>query len=238
MKTVIEFAKYLFLGTGLFSSTFQHSSTFIPTRLLRDDLTIASDNPRNLDTSLPDNRPDIEFMHIPVDCVRVQTPGKGTFTFLVTLIRPESEGTVRLVSGDACTAPAVDIGSFADAQDYVPLRAGVRLALRVAEDVRKQGYPFADLLVPEVDSDEGIDSFIRKNAMSCFHYTSTCRMGLQTYGARPSVVDTELKVHGVKGLRVCDASVFPEIIGSHTMAPAVMVAEKCADMIKAVGMEV
>nr|VWO94945.1 Alcohol oxidase [Ganoderma boninense] len=233
MKALVEFLKYLFLGTGLLSSAFQFSSTFIPTRLLRDDLTIAKDDPRNLDTTLPENRPDIEFMHIPVDCIRAQTSGKGAFTFLVTLIRPKSEGTVRLVSKDARTPPAVDLGYFNILEDYVPLRAGVRLALRVAEDVRKQGYPFTDLVVPEVDNDEGIDSFIRENVMSCFHYTSTCRMGPEVDGSQPSVVDAELKVHGVKGLRVCDASVFPEIVGSHTMAPAVMVAEKCAEMIKA-----
>lgn len=198
-------------------------------------MTVAKDDPRNLDTTVPDNRPDIEFIPIPNDCVGFQTAGKGAFTFLVTLIRPQSEGTVRLVSTDTRTPPAVDLGYFSDAEDYVPLRAGVRLALRIADDVRKQGYPFSDLLVPEVDNDEGIDKFIRKNIMSCFHYTSTCRMGSEMHGARSSVVDTELKVHGVAGLRVCDASVFPEIIGSHTMAPAVMVAEKCAEMIKAVG---
>ncbi|KAM5539670.1 hypothetical protein V8D89_006779, partial [Ganoderma adspersum] len=235
MKTVIEFVKYLFLGTDLLSSTFQYSSTFIPARLLRDDSTIASDDPRNLDTSLPDNRPDIEFMHMPIDCVRIQTPGKGAFAFLVTLTRPKSEGTVRLLSRDARTPPAVDLWCLSVVEDYVPLRSGVRFALRIAEDVRKQGYQFADLFVPEVDSDEDIDNFIRKNAMSCFHYTSTCRMGLETHGVRSSVVDTELKVYGVKGLRVCDGSVFPEIISSHTMAPAVMVAEKCAQIIKTVG---
>ena len=235
LKGAIEFFKYLFFGTGLLSTAFQYITTFIPTRLLRDDFTIARDDPRNLDTALPDNRPDIEFMHIPNDCVAVQAPGKGAFAFLVTLIRPKSEGTVRLVSNDARTPPAVDLGYFSVAEDYVPLRAGVRLALRVAEDVRKQGALFTDLLVPEVDNNEGIDKFIRKNILSCFHYTSTCRMGAETHGPRASVVDTELMVHGTKGLRVCDTSVFPEIIGSHTMAPAVMVAERCAEMMKRVG---
>ena len=57
-------------------------------------------------------------------------------------------------------------------------------------------------------------------------------MGADVAGTRPSVVDAKLMVHGVGGLRVCDTSVFPEIIGSHTMAPAVVVAEKCADLMK------
>ena len=217
----------------MLSHSFQYNSTFFPTCLLRDDLTIDKDDPRNADTSIPDNRPDIEYMHIPNDCVSIQGPGKGVYSFLVTLIRPKSEGTVRLASTDPHTPPSIDLRYLASADDYVPLRAAVRFALRIAEDVRSQGYPFGNLYVPEADTDEEIDKFIRKNLISCFHYTSTCRMGTEAYGSRPSVVNTELKVHGVRGLRVCDASVFPEIICSHTMAPSVMVAEKCADMIKA-----
>ncbi|KAI8996268.1 alcohol oxidase [Trametes punicea] len=233
LRAILEFLKYIFLGIGALSHAFQYSSTFFPSRLLRDDLTIDQEDVRNFDTSIPDNRPDIEYMHIPIDCVGIQAPGKGAYTFLVTLIRPKSEGTIRLVSTDPRTPPAVDLGYLTSPDDFAPLRAGVRLALRVAKDVRKQGYMFDNLFVPEADSDEEIDMFIRKNLISCFHFTSTCRMGAQTHGDRPSVVDGELKVHGVQGLRVCDASVFPQIVGSHTMAPSVVVAEKCADMIKA-----
>ncbi|TBU28341.1 GMC oxidoreductase-domain-containing protein [Dichomitus squalens] len=232
LQAILEFLKYLLMGVGILSHAFQYNSTFFPTRLLRDDLTIDKDDPRNNDTSVPDNRPDIEYMHIPNDCIGVQAPGKGAYSFLVTLIRPKSEGTVRLASTDPRTPPAIDLGYLTAPEDYAPLRAGVRLALRVAEDVRNQGYLFGNLHVPEADTDEEIDRFIRKNLISCYHYTSTCRMGNETHGARASVVDAKLKVHGVQGLQVCDASVFPEIICSHTMAPSVMVAEKCADMIE------
>ncbi|KAJ2970623.1 hypothetical protein NUW54_g12689 [Trametes sanguinea] len=94
------------------------------------------------------------------------------------------------------------------------------------------GAPIQDLIVPDGTSDEELDRFIRKNVRDSFHYTSTCRMGAQSHGERPSVVDTKLRVHGVYGLRVCDTSIFPEILGTHTMAPVVAVAEKCADMMK------
>lgn len=233
LRVVTELIKYMIWGTGLLSFSFQNVSTFFPTRLLDETLTIAKDDPRNHDTTDPDNRPDIEFMHIPSDCAWVITPGRGAYSYLLTLIRPKSYGTVRLVSNDLRTPPAIDLGFFTNPEDFAPMRAGVRFALRIAEDVRKQGYPFADLTVPESTSDEDIDKFIRKHVISCYHYASTCRMGTESHGTRPSVVDAELKVHGVRGLRVCDASVFPEIIGSHTMAPTVMVAEKCADLIKA-----
>ncbi len=78
-----------------------------------------------------------------------------------------------------------------------------------------------------------LDAYICANLRTCFHYTSTGRVGAGTHGARPSVVDRQLRVHGVKGLRVCDAIVFPEIVGAHTMAPTVMVTEKCADILRA-----
>ena len=191
------------------------------------------EDPRNQNTYIPENRPDIELMHVPSKCISVVPPGKGVFTFLVTLIRPKSTGTVRLASTDPAIPPSIDLGYFTSTEDYIPLRAGVRLALRICDDVRKQGYQLGNLIVPDTDTDDGIDEFIRSNLMSGLHFTSTCRMGKETHGTLASVVDVELKVHGVSGLRVCDTSIFPEIIGSHTMAPAVMVAEKCADMIRA-----
>ncbi|RPD76871.1 alcohol oxidase [Lentinus tigrinus ALCF2SS1-7] len=234
LKAVMELARYILSGQGAFSRPFQNSSTFVPSRLLDDSGSIANKDPRRLDASLPENRPDIELMHIAHDCGDYDVSGKGVYTMLVTLIRPKSEGSVRLATSNPRARPDVDLGFLSDPSDYAPLRKGIRLALRISEEVRKQGYPLMDLKVPDGTSDEDINRFIREHLRTCFHYTSTCRMGKETHGERPSVVDTELKVHGVRGLRVCDTSVFPEIIGSHIMAPAVMVAEKCADTMKGV----
>ena len=146
-------------------------------------------------------------------------------------------GTVRLATANPRAPPDVDLGFLSDPADYEPLRKGIRLALRLLDDIRAQGYPvLGDLQVPPggaAADDDALDAYIRAHLRTCFHYTSTCRMGASAHGERPSVVDAELRVHGVRGLRVCDASVFPEIVGAHTMAPAVVVAEKCADMVKA-----
>ncbi|KAI1795254.1 alcohol oxidase [Ganoderma leucocontextum] len=232
LKATIELGKYVIAGRGLFSHPLELRSTFVPTRLLDEDSSLVPSDPRDLDASIPENRPDIEFMHIPSNVSDVDLPGKGIFTLNTVLTRPKSEGTVRLQTSNPRARPEIELGFFGAPEDILSLRKGVRLAMRLADDVVKQGYPLKDLLVPGGTTDDDIDRFIRANAGTSYHYTSTCRMGSDTHGARQSVVDTELKVHGVQGLRVCDASVFPEIIGSHTMAPAVVVAEKCAAMLR------
>ena len=232
-KQVLELLKYLISGRGIFSASLQNCSTFIPSRLLDDNATLSVADPRDLDISNPENCPDIELMHIPHNSTECDAdPRLGIYSLMVSLIRPKSQGVVRLATSNPRARPDVDLGYLMDPEDYIPLRKGVRLVLRVAEEVRKQGYPMKAFAVPDGSSDESLDRFIRSGLRTCYHYTSTCRMGAEVHGERPSVVDTDLRVHGVDGLRICDASVFPEIIGSHTMAPVVMVAEKCADLLK------
>ncbi|KAH9856086.1 alcohol oxidase [Lenzites betulinus] len=238
---IVEAVAYIFTGYGLFSSPFQSVTTLIPTRLLDDEsqVTLPPDDPSALDASLSRNRPDLELMPIGNNCTDADIPDTGIFTLLPTLILPKSEGFVRLAANNPRARPDVSLGFLSNKADYVPLRKGMKLALRVAERVRAGGYPLQDLIVPEGESDEELDVFARKNLRDCFHYSSTCRMGTgpgtgtgEDIG-RASVVDAQLRVHGVKGLRVCDTSVFPEVVAAHTMAPVVLVAEKCADMMKA-----
>nr|VWO96598.1 Alcohol oxidase [Ganoderma boninense] len=215
-KQLVELLKYLITGGGLLSAPLQSCSTFFPSRLLDGDGVLSVANPRDLDASVPENAPDIELMHIPHNSSECNTPdGVGVYSLMVSLIRPKSEGTVRLATSNPRAMPNVDLGYLTSPEDYIPLRKGVRFVLRIVEEVRKQGYPIKGLAVPTGRSDEDLD-----------------KMGAGVDGERSSVVDTELRVHGIQGLRVCDASVFPEIIGSHTMAPVVMVAEKCADLLK------
>ena len=237
LKAALEFIKYIITGGGALARPFQNVSSFFPSRLLDSNYTISSERLHSLEARLPENRPDIEFMHIANNCADVDTDNIGVFTLAVTLIRPQSEGFVSLATSNPRARPDVDLGFLSNSADYEPLRKGIRLAMRIFNDVRKQGYPVLDdLQFPPGGTstdDATLDEYIRGRLRTCFHYVSTCRMGQSAHGDRPSVVDTELRVHGVHGLRVCDASVFPEIIGSHTMAPTVVVAEKCADMIKA-----
>ncbi|KAI0820493.1 alcohol oxidase [Trametes gibbosa] len=229
---------YIFTGRGLFSSPFQSVTSMIPSRLLNDEsqVVVPADDASALNASLPRNRPDLELMPLANNCTDADIPGKGIFTLLPTLVLPKSTGFVRLAANNPRVRPDVSLGFFSDETDYVPLRKGMKLSLRVAERVRAGGYPLKELIVPDGESDAELDAFARKNLRDCYHYTSTCRMGPGTGtgedSGRASVVDLELRVHGVRGLRVCDASVFPEVVTTHTMAPVVVVAEKCAEMMK------
>ncbi|KAI0631282.1 GMC oxidoreductase [Trametes polyzona] len=237
MKAVKELATYLLNGRGLFSYPFQPVTAYVSSRLLDDKSRISvppgTEGAEALDTHVFANCPDLEIMPAANNCTDHDIPNVGLFTLMVGLIHPKSHGTVRLATRNPRARPDVDLGFFSDPADFAPLRKGIRLAMRLADDIRQQGYPLKNLIVPDAGADDAsLDSFARKNVRTCYHYTSTCRMGAEDDSERPGVVDAELRVHGVRGLRVCDASVFPEIVGAHTMAPVVAVAEKCADMVK------
>ncbi|KIJ25399.1 GMC oxidoreductase [Sphaerobolus stellatus SS14] len=103
-------------------------------------------------------------------------------------------------------------------EDVQVLREGIKLALRLVERIKAQGYPITDLYLPFSDTDEDIDAYIRKQGRTTFLYACTCRMApLEEDG----VVDDELMVWGVDGLRVADTSVFPGTIAGYTMGPLV-----------------
>ena len=144
------------------------------------------------------------------------------------LLRPESRGEIRLKSSDPAAAPAIDPNYLATEGDRRTMRAGFRAMRAVlnqpalAELSRGEIWPG-----PDVASDEQIDAFIRKAASTVYHPVGTCRMGTDP-GA---VVDAALKVRGMDGLRVVDASVMPTLVGGNTNAPTIMIAEKAADMI-------
>jgi len=154
---------------------------------------------------------------------------------MTALVQPKSHGSVRLRSSSALDRPVVDLGFFNDPEDIVVLRKGLRFTLKLAHQMTLEGYalkPIASQL-PASDSDEDLDNHIRENARCFLHYSSTCRMAPEEDHI-PGVVDDELRVHGIDGLRrlrIADTSIFPDITSTHTMAGAVMVAEKCAQMI-------
>ncbi|KAJ8473650.1 hypothetical protein ONZ51_g7726 [Trametes cubensis] len=236
-KVIKELAKYTLTGHGVFSYPFQAITIYLPSQLLAKDaskVSLSTDQSDTLDTSVLANCPDLEIMPAPSNCTDHDIPGKGIFTLMAGLIRPKSHGSVRIATSNPRARPEVDLNFLTDPSDddLARLRAGLRLAVSLAEDMSKQGYPLKGLIVPGALDDQSLDAFVKDNMRTCYHYTSTCRMGREDESERPGVVDARLRVHGVQGLRVCDASVFPEIVGAHTMAPTVMVAEKCADLMK------
>ena len=96
--------------------------------------------------------------------------------------------------------------------------------------MRASGYLLEDAVVPKSDSDADIDAHIRRYARTTYHYSSSCRMAPES-DEKPGVVDDMLRVHGIKNLRVADCSIFPQIPSCHLQAPAVMLGEKCAELI-------
>ena len=143
--------------------------------------------------------------------------------------KPTSMGHLEIASPDAADAPLLYANYMSTQHDTDLMRDGMRLMRNIAASPA-----LADVIETEISpgakltSDGDLDGFIRNNAWSVFHQCGTCRMGRDPAS---SVVDPTLKVHGIDGLRVADASIFPDIPTGNTNAVAIMVGEKAADLI-------
>ncbi|KAJ7450259.1 alcohol oxidase [Mycena galericulata] len=236
LRAVQEFLKYLIKGDGLFLMPVSPLSVYLQSNLLGEDVSrvesLSPADPAHLDSTSTENLPDIEIMPIAFNTTDTELPvGTGVFSFLSVLLRPQSRGTVRLQSTDPLVPPKCELGFLTEPADRAVVRKGVRISRRIAERMREQGYRMADLCVPDSDDDAALDAFMNTSYRTTFHYSATCRMAPED-DACPGVVDDRLRVHGVQNLRIADCSVFPDVVANHPMAPAVMVAEKCAHMIQ------
>ncbi|HLI67919.1 MAG TPA: choline dehydrogenase [Caulobacteraceae bacterium] len=183
------------------------------------------------------SRPDLDRPDLQLHCVLaiMQDHGKVTvakdgFSVHVCQLRPESRGRVGLASADPLADPAIFANYLATDEDRRALREGTKMVRALANEPALREITGPEFQPgAEVISDADIDAWIRKTAETIYHPVGTCRMGVA--GDAMAVVDGELKVHGLAGLRVVDASVFPTLVGGNTNAPTIMVAEKAADMI-------
>jgi len=151
------------------------------------------------------------------------------FTMSVCQLRPTSRGELRIRSANSKDAPFIEPNYLATEEDRQTMVRGFKLARKLAATSAMAGY-IADEYNPgySVQSDEDMLAFVRRNGSSIFHPVGTCKMG----SGPEAVVDERLRVHGIDGLRVVDASIMPTLISGNTNAPAMMIAEKAADMIK------
>jgi choline dehydrogenase len=184
--------------------------------------------------SRPDlDRPDLQIhtvLAIMQDHGKVQVKKDG-FTFHVCQLRPESRGRVGLKSADPLADPAIFANYLSAEEDRRALREGVKMMRKVAAQAALDPYRGAEYAPgPDVQTDAEIDAWIRQTAETIYHPVGTCRMGAK--GDPMAVVDAELKVQGLEGLRVVDASVMPTLVGGNTNAPTIMIAEKIADVIR------
>lgn len=181
--------------------------------------------------SNPDlDRPDIQYHFIPafmLDHARQDGPGHG-YMLHACQLRPESRGYVSLNSVDPKDPPAIQPNYLSAPKDLEVMVKAVKIARQIFAASSFDPYRGAEYLPgPHIQTDEEIAAFIRQNAETIYHPVGTCKMGQDS----ESVVDAQLKVHGLQGLRVVDASVMPTLIGGNTNAPTIMIAEKAADMI-------
>jgi choline dehydrogenase-like flavoprotein len=171
--------------------------------------------------------PDVEFHFAPGMLYDggLTAPEAPGMAFGPVVIKPTGRGRVMLRSPMPLAKPRVLCNFLTTEEDRASMLAGLRMALAMAEQPALRAVVDAPFRVPQSGSDADLMAFARREGMTVFHPTSTCAMG--------SVVDPELRVYGIDGLRVADASVMPEITRGNTNAAVIMIAEKAADLIRA-----
>ena len=175
--------------------------------------------------------PDIQFHFLPGAGVEEgigSVPGGNGCTLNSYHVRPRSRGSVTLRSADLLDPPVIDPNPFAERYDLDRAVDGIEISREIlsqpalAKFIGREHLPGA-----ATKGRAALEAFAREHGRSAYHPVGTCRMG----GDAASVVDPELRLRGLKGLRVCDSSVMPRIVSSNTNAAVIMIAEKAADMI-------
>jgi choline dehydrogenase len=157
------------------------------------------------------------------------TPHPGhAFQIHMTMLRAESRGAIALKSNDPAAPPAILFNYLSDPRDLATMRRAVRLTQEIVRQPALQAYA-RDEIAPGTAgaTDATLDQWIRNHIATAYHPSGTCRMGSDP----ESVLDPQLRVRGVMGLRVVDASIMPQLVSSNTNAPTIMIAERASDLI-------
>jgi choline dehydrogenase len=174
---------------------------------------------------VPDTQP-IHF-NVPLYEDWMEGPENG-FSLMAGMIRPLSRGTVKLAGADAQAAPLIDLGALACEADLEALAASVELCREIGTAPALAEWGATELYPgPAVRDAAALRDYVRRTAITYHHQVGTCKMGRDAM----AVVDPTLRVRGIEGLRVADASVMPSITSGNTNSPTMMIAEKCAAMM-------
>jgi choline dehydrogenase len=177
--------------------------------------------------------PDVQLHFIPFAIEHIKkrklAPRAG-MTIAMCQLRPESKGSIHIGDPDPMIAPDIRFNFLSATLDRDTLVAGVRAARRIVEAKAMDGFRGAEVSPgPDVQSDAEILDYIRASAQTAYHPVGTCKMGTDAM----AVVDPELKVRGIEGLRVADGSIMPTLMSGNTNGPIIMIGEKASDMMLA-----
>ncbi len=211
-----EILKYAFQRKGLLTLSAAHVAAFCKSR--------------------PDlSGPDIQFHILPASqnlekamSGKMELDGAPGLTIAPCQVRPESRGTIRIKSADPTVYPAIAPNYLSDPLDQEVAVAGLKWARKIAAQPALAPYIDHEMLPgPDFSNDEALLGYARMAGSTIYHPVGTCQMG----SGPMAVVDAQLRVRGVEGLRVVDASVMPRLVSGNTNAPTIMIAEKAADMV-------
>jgi choline dehydrogenase-like flavoprotein len=221
MHMIPQLMRYRRDRTGMFASNIAEAGGFVRSR-----------------PELPE--PDVQFSFIlALLNGRSKNLGKKPkpgYSCHATNLRPQSRGVVRLISADMREAPLIDPRYLSVESDMDSLVAGLRIVRTIFSQpalMEAGGRMVSDAFGPGDGGDRAIRAYIRENADTLFHPVGTCKMGVDDM----AVVDPALRVRGVEGLRVADASIMPTLIGGNTNAPSIMIGEKASDLIRGRSLE-
>jgi len=187
-------------------------------------------------SSLATNVPDIQLHMLPWaypspnqdEPIRHIPDSRPALTVFSTLIYPKSRGTLRLASADPLTAPLIDYGYFTHPDDVEVLAQGTEMIREIMAAAAFGGGVKAEIHPgPEIPNGPELRNALKQRSTSVYHGVGTCRMGVD----ERAVVGPDLKVRGIEGLRVADASIMPSITGGNTNAPCYMIGERASDLI-------
>jgi choline dehydrogenase len=183
------------------------------------------------------DKPDLQMLVSPVSMMaKPWFPGwrastGHVFSVACVLLHPASRGRVSLRSADPAAAPRILLNLLEAPADRAAFTRILRFVRRFFATTEARAVVQRELVPgPGLESDADLEAFLRANVRTAMHPTSSCAMGTDEM----AVVDAELRVRGVDGLRIADASVMPTIVGGNTNAPAIMIAEKAADLLRGV----